>query len=536
MSNSTNNVRVFLVNCWQFPESPSEPTWERPVTDCLGIGQIAAVLRQEDYPVHILDAHVSRASPPQLAYDIARRLRREPFVLGFSFMYPDQIGHAVLIARDLLGRGLRPLHVTAGGVFASRCYQQILTQAPDVFDSVVWGEGENTTRELLARLSHGAEWRTVPGLASWDGRSARLQPRDEVIDLDTLPWPSRDTLDAIVQKDGVPNISASRGCPSACLFCMSRAHLAHLPTAHRWRCRSAANVADEIEWLVREKGVTRLNFVDENTLGDRSHKPRLMALADEIEKRGLTFAFNTYLRPQDVDVRLLERLREVGLAHVFVGVESFWQPTLDRFNKRVTVAQNVEAIRRVRQVEGLRLYFGLMMYHPWVTMDEITANLQTVRSEMLGIPFTGPQIFYRLTQTLTIYKGSPIYKLAKQDRLLVGESGLDGWICTYALPDPAREHLTRVNEELSDFEALQHELDGACLGEPVGEAHCCGCGRVRAWTESIDAFIVDVCLAFAEQIGAGKRGRELDQLADQVRAEKTALIERIDRERSAPRP
>lgn len=515
---------VCLINPWH--HVGAESGYYPPPSDCLGMGYVAAVLREEGHAVEMYDAYVSRAAPEEIAGAIEDRVGGRELVLGFSFMCPTQLPHAEIIVRRLREAGIPVVHVTAGGQFAATSHRYLLTEHEEIYDSVVWGEGEETVVELFSALDAGDEWPDVPGVAARKGDGVDLEIRDGDPDLTQLPWPARDTLPELRERNGVVNMDTSRGCESSCVFCMSREILRHTATKDRWRSRTPEDVVDEMEWIVRHGGVHRFNFTDENTIGNSDHRRRLLDVADEIRSRGLDVQFNAYIRSQDVDEELLRELHDAGLASVFIGIESFWQPTLDLLNKRVDVETNLQAVRTVRRVEGLRLYFGLMTYHPWVTMEELLHNLGTLRSEILGIPLTGPELIKRLQQVMLIYRGTPSYHLARRDGLVEAEPRYDQGICDYTIPERPRRVLRFVTDVLDELKQPQHQLFLAATADENRNDEAVQ-ARVRALNLEIDAHVLDEVETFAEAVAAGAEEDALRGMTDEARVRTRRLVAKV---------
>lgn len=515
---------VCLVNTWQHT---LDDGYQPPPSDNLGIGYVAAVLQQAGYDVAIFDAYITPADACNMADAIESRANRRGIVLGFSLMCPSQLDPAAVIVRRLRSRGVHLRHVVAGGQFASTSYRFLLGEQGDVYDSVVYGEAEDTVLELMDTLVADGAWQDIPGVAWRDRDEIRLRRRQHNPDLRALPWPARHTLDALRARQGVVNIDTSRGCGSNCTFCMSRQILHHIPPAQRWRSRDPIDVVDEMEWIVQTSGNRRFNVTDENTVGDRTHRQRLLDLADEIESRRLRLEYNIYIRAQDVDAELLGRLRRAGLASAFVGIESFWQPTLDRLNKRVDVETNLQAIRTVRAIGGLRLYFGLMTFHPWVTLQEIRHNVRTLREEMLGVLLTGPEMLKRLLQVMLIYRGTPAYKMALRDGLVRTESRFDQGVCAYALPEDARRVLRMIKAGLIGLMQPQHELFLVATADD-NRTDASLQAAVHALNLRAERHILDSVERCIEVIDAGAGQVELDGLTADMQRQTRALVAEID--------
>lgn len=173
--------------------------------------------------------------------------------------------------------------VVVGGIhptlWQERCFQEC-----DGIDYVVKGEGEYTMRELLNCLQKKEIPLEVPGLVFFhEGQLVKTPDRETVEDIDSLPMPAHQLappdkyLPSPTFYNRLPhaNIIGARGCPYLCTFCHTDRHV---------RMRSAANIADEIEWLVKEQGIKDIAFWDDTfTLSEK----RALEFCDEILRRGL---------------------------------------------------------------------------------------------------------------------------------------------------------------------------------------------------------------------------------------------------------
>ena len=177
----------------------------------LGLGYLAAVLRQYGYSVQVVDIE----QPPEEILAIAKRIN--PLLVGFSLIFQFFIDRysALLYVMRLHGVDC---HFTMGGHFPSLSYQQTLELVPEL-DSVVRFEGEMTLLDLADAISTGKDWRDIHGLAYRRDQEAILTPPRALIeDLDELPYPERDYQPETVLGRSIMSILASRGCAS----CRSR--------------------------------------------------------------------------------------------------------------------------------------------------------------------------------------------------------------------------------------------------------------------------------------------------------------------------
>ena len=251
-------------------------------------------------------------------------------------------------------------------------------------DHVVLGEGELTVRELVDALASGGAPADVVGLAS-TGR------RDNIKDLDSLPFPARELIDIEAYRRAWSrhrrfsmNLTTTRGCPFHCNWC------AKPIWGQRYNVRSPQNVADEMEEIRRVYGPDHLNFVDD-IFGLRPGW--LPAFAAEVRSRDLVVPFKCLSRAdlltRDGEV---DALREAGCETVWMGAESGSQKILDAMDKGTRVEQIAEATARLHEA-GIRVGFFLQFGYPGEGPDEIDATRRLVREcgpDDIGISVSYP--------------------------------------------------------------------------------------------------------------------------------------------------
>ena len=115
-------------------------------------------------------------------------------------------------------------------------------------------------------------------------------------------------------------ILGTRGCPYSCFsYCVYP-----LQQGRKVRQRNPKFIVDEMEYWVK-KGITMFTFRDPVFSINRKHT---LDFCDEMKNRNLKcyFIIETHLRI--LDKELINRLKEIGLKAVKVGVESFDEDVL----------------------------------------------------------------------------------------------------------------------------------------------------------------------------------------------------------------
>ncbi len=354
--------------------NPRYKILEEPIQEHLGFGYITSFLRERGFSVEIIDAGIRKLSPKQLAKEI---LAREFRLLGISIIYQAAAREQLSVIPLLRNAGLTS-HITVGGYYPTLAHREILEWRTDI-NSIVRGEGEYTTMELLENLSGDRSLESIRGLSYLrNGKVVVNEPRPLIEDLDSLPFPARDELPGAFERGGCITLVTSRGCYAACKYCSIRAFYDGLPGSN-WRGRSAENVLKELEEVVGRFGLRKVKFEDANIFGPgEKGRERVINLARGILEKDLGLSFRFECRTENVEEEVFGLLKEAGLEEVFIGVESFIPRVLDSMNKGSSVEENIKALEVLSRL-GIRTGIGFIAFEPDTTLDEFFTNIEMVK-------------------------------------------------------------------------------------------------------------------------------------------------------------
>ena len=407
----------------------------------LGLGYLAAVLRQSGYTVHVVDIE----QPPEKILQIAKETN--PVLIGFSLIFQFFIVHYAALLYVLREHGV-DCHFTMGGHFPSLSFQETLELVPEL-DSVVRFEGETTLLELADVLSTGQDWRGIHGIAYRNGDEVTLTPpRALVEDLDRLPYPERNYLPDTVLGRTIMPIIASRGCARTCSFCSIHTFYRAAP-GKIVRTRKPAEVVREMRMLHEERGVRIFLFQDDDfPLFGKVWRQWANEFVNELLRSGLPekTIWKMNCRADAVDRELFIKMRDAGLYLVYMGLESGSEQGLETLHKQITVAQNLRAVKILKSI-GLMWEYGFMLLDPSSTFESVRENLNFLRTILADgcLPVT----FCRMLP----YDGTPI----KDELVQTGR--LKGDVCNpdYDFLDP---RLTAFYEGLTNTISLRGWIHG----------------------------------------------------------------------------
>jgi anaerobic magnesium-protoporphyrin IX monomethyl ester cyclase len=310
----------------------------------LGFVYIAGSLRKAGYDVEMYDA---------MSYfhgysDIQNRIETSRPDVVATTAFTAGIVDALEVLK--LTKDLNPRIVTVvGNVHPTFCYEEILKEHYSYVDFIVRGEGEETMVELMDAISAKRDMSKVKGIAYRENGEIVVTPSRRFIeDLDMLPmawdlidWPiyTYKPMDNSVL--GI--VSSSRGCTQQCSFCSQQ-----LLWQRRWRGRSPENFVGELEYLRDTYGVNVVMISDETPTLSRKRWEKILDLLIEREvgtKILMETRVDDILRDEDI----MWKYRKANIDHIYVGVESTTQETLDIFKKEIEVEQSKSAIDLVNE-------------------------------------------------------------------------------------------------------------------------------------------------------------------------------------------
>jgi anaerobic magnesium-protoporphyrin IX monomethyl ester cyclase len=398
----------------------------------LGLGYLAATLRQQGYRVLVFDFE---KDPEEI---VSATRSNNPILIGFSLIFQFYIHQFGDLVRYLRKHGVT-CHFTMGGHFPSLSYQHTLDLVPEL-DSVVRFEGELTLLELVESLSAGEDWRRIQGIAYRNDERVIANPlRPLVSNLDQFPYPERDFQPETVLGHRAMPLVASRGCARTCSFCSIHTFYRAAP-GKVVRTRQPARVVEEMSQLHEERGITIFLFQDDDfPLFGPVWRRWTMEFLDHLHRSGLPgrAIWKINCRADAVDPELFRAMRDAGLYLVYMGLESGSEEGLDTLNKKITVEQNLRAVRILKKI-GLMFEFGFMMFDPSSTFAAIEDNVHFLRA-IVG-DGNAAAVFCRMLP----YDGTPI----KEELERAGR--LRGDVCNpdYDFLDPRIEDLCNVLSRL----------------------------------------------------------------------------------------
>lgn len=348
----------------------------------MGLAYIAAVLRDKDHQVKVIDLNGNRKTG---RYQLEEVLRKESF---------DLIGISSIITQykkvKELGKIIKSLAsevpLVVGGPGPTSSPQLYLKNC--FADLVCIGEGEETIKNIVFLLENKKSLDNCPGIMfkNSKGEYVLTDEQEPISNIDDIPYPAWNMFDSMSsyvdnflfrcgRKKGM-SIFTTRGCPGECIYCMCN-------FGRRFRVRSVDNISGEIESLIKNYNVEHIHFIDDTFL---ISKTRIFKICQMFKNnfKGITWSAN--MRADFATLEILKEMAEAKCIFLAYGIESGSPDILKYIKKRITPDQAHKVIAWTRQAGiDLRAYFIIGM--PPETPGTIQQTVDFCKANLVGGEF-----------------------------------------------------------------------------------------------------------------------------------------------------
>ena len=310
-------MRILLIR----PKPHKETIGLQSVMICepLELMQLSAVLKANGHDVKIVDMILEKSPLEFFVKDF------EPDLVGITG-YISHIGIMKEYAQAIKGIG-RNIIVAVGGVHATVCPDDFIDRN---IDYICKNDGE------------------FYAIVNCEDVSERLPDR-------TLPKAYSDKYYYLFAEN-CALIKTSFGCPYNCNFCFCKEISPYI----------ARDVDDCINELLQIEQ-KEVYIVDDDFL---FNKARLLEFYEKIKLYQIDKHFLVYGRADFIAANedIIEKLAEVGLTAVIVGIESATQDELDKFNKKSKLSDNEVAVKILKKY-NIECYATVILGVDWDKND-----------------------------------------------------------------------------------------------------------------------------------------------------------------------
>jgi len=222
--------------------------------------------------------------------------------------------------------------------------------------------------------ANGTPIEQIPGASYRKDGELVHNPEGPVIeDLDALPWVTKVyKRDLDTTRYNVPfllnpylSFYTSRGCPAMCTFCLWPQTL----SGHRWRLRSADDIAAEVQYVLKELPHIKEIFFDDDTFNYR--KERTLEVCAKLKPLNFTWSCTSRVT---TDYDTLKGMKEAGCRLLIVGYESGDPQILKNIKKGATIQMAERFTENCRKL-GLVIHGDFIVGLPGETHESIRKTI-----------------------------------------------------------------------------------------------------------------------------------------------------------------
>ncbi len=264
-------------------------------------------------------------------------------------------------------------------------------------------------------FANGRPLDEIPGASFRKNGGFQHNPEGPPVeDLDSLPWVTKVyRRDLDFRRYNVPFLLnpfiafyTSRGCPAMCTFCLwPQTH-----SGHRWRRRSANDVANEVRWALENFPGLKEVFFDDDTFNYQ--KARTIELCRALKPLNFTWSCTSRVT---TDYETLKAMKEAGCRLMIVGYESGDPQILKNIKKGATVEMAERYTRNARKL-GLLVHGDFIIGLPGETRQSIRRTVDFAKRldvDTIQVSIAHP------------YPGTEFYDYVKQNGLITLDSMTD---------------------------------------------------------------------------------------------------------------
>lgn len=404
MNNDMNNDILLLV-----PETNHVITANN-FMPTLGVCYISSYLKLKGIKVKTIDNYLEQISHDKLLEKVNKIdfkilavyiPSREMLYSFLSFIYKNI---------DKLTNN-KNFKIVLGGIFASIAHEQILMKFK-VIDFIILGFGEETLFNLYTCLDYDKALKSISNLAFYDKCTSKVvsNKTKEILN-NNIPIPDIEYYFDTFGNKLTYTISCSRGCVGQCSFCIINKFYKYSHGKINLK-----HILNSISCL-HEKEIKNFTFIDDNIFNSVIFEnENFHEFYNFMKDKNLKFSFSARI----IDIlkykNEIKLLKNIGLNKIFVGIESFYNDTLNLFNKNINREQIFDMLDFTYN-SGLKISFGFIFFHPWTTIKEIIVNieyLEVIYNRYKNISGSAP------IQDLDILYKTDLYYKAKEEGLLKG--------------------------------------------------------------------------------------------------------------------
>lgn len=235
-------------------------------------------------------------------------------------------------------------------------------------DGIMYGEGEDTFREMMACWNEEQPMEAVKGIGHRhsDGQ-VHVHPSRDFVDMSRLSFVYTKPEDF---KNKIIYYETSRGCPFQCSYCLSSVE-------KKVRFRDTELVKQDLQKFI-DWEIPQVKFVDRTFNCQREHSMEILRFIQQQDKGKTNFHFEiTADLLTEEEIEFMAGLRP-GLIQLEIGVQSTNPETLKEIRRNVSFGKLSEIVDRIHAGRNIHQHLDLIAGLPFEDLNRFKQSFNDV--------------------------------------------------------------------------------------------------------------------------------------------------------------
>jgi anaerobic magnesium-protoporphyrin IX monomethyl ester cyclase len=244
--------------------------------------------------------------------------------------------------------------IIVGGSGFSMFAKEIMADDPRI-DYGVFLEGERTVQALLDNISAPEG---VKGIFYRKDGDVIFSGAGEPIDLNNVGLPDWGFIPVGNYKD-VPEaigIETKRGCALKCVYCIYG-----FLNGKEYRLRDTKRIVDDIEHLLKDKGIENFTFVDSVFNIPLRHAEDI---CHEIIRRGLSVTWSAWFSESGLKKEFVELVKAAGCKKIILSPDGYSGKVLKALKKNITKKDILKSYEVLKRIDGYEICYNFFKNPP----------------------------------------------------------------------------------------------------------------------------------------------------------------------------
>ncbi len=387
-------MKILLTHGYFLRDDPAEKTVMKPYPP-LGILCLSAWLSKEGIENEVYDSTFSSFGEMIAFLDSC-----DAKIIGFYATLMTRLNILKVINHIKEHPSLHPAYIIIGGPDARYNAKEWLESGADI---VIPGEGEVTLTETWRSLSTSGKdnLSETKGIIFRDDQLRVIDTQErEPLKPGLIPQPDYHAIHIESYREAWKkyhwyyslSINTMRGCPYSCDWCSKSVY------GDTYRRKDPEDVVEEIRDLTEKYHPDRLWFTDDVFTISREWLKKFTAT---LATSQTVIRYECISRTDCIDDEIILLLKRSGCEKIWIGAESGSQKVLDLMNRRTSIRDTINLMKRLHEA-GIMTGTFLMAGYPGETKKDILLTAQYLKEARpdeftltLAYPIRGTRFFLK---------------------------------------------------------------------------------------------------------------------------------------------